>query len=251
MLGPEKWNFLYLYVVIDIWSRYVVGWMLARAERAKLAEALLGGSIANQGVCPRQLTVHADRGTSMASKPVAFLLADLGVTMTHNRPHCSKDNPYSEAHFRTLKYRPSFPARFGSFEDAHIFADVSSVGATRTAATAGSRSRPRRFHYGRAELLQTQRAVVLQAAYAAHPERFVRKPPTRPAMPTGAWINQPGQHLAERYELPTISGRSWPPTWLELMAMPPRSHKAGAYVSTILWSAIVLAPRRRGSLGAT
>ena len=98
-----------------------MGWMLARAERAKLAEALLADSIANQGVCPGQLTVHADRGTSMASKPVAFLLADLGVTKTHNRPHCSNDNPYLEAYFRTLKYRPSFPARFGSFEDAHIF----------------------------------------------------------------------------------------------------------------------------------
>jgi putative transposase len=121
LLGPEKWNLFYLYVVIDIYSRYVVGWMLARAERAKLAEALLADSIAKQGINPGQLTVHADRGTSMASKPVAFLLADLGVTKSHNRPHCSNDNPYSESEFRTLKYRPSFPARFGSFEDAHAF----------------------------------------------------------------------------------------------------------------------------------
>jgi putative transposase len=111
LLGPEKWSYFYLYVVIDIFSRYVVGWMLARSERAKLAEALLADSIANQGVSPGQLTIHADRGTSMASKPVAFLLADLGVTKSHNRPHCSNDNPYSESHFRTLKYRPSFPAR--------------------------------------------------------------------------------------------------------------------------------------------
>ena len=121
LLGPDKWDYFYLYVVIDIYSRYVPGWMLARAERAKLAEALLADSIANQGVSPGQLTIHADRGTSMASKPVAFLLADLGVTKSHNRPHCSNDNPYSESHFRTLKYRPSFPARFGCFEDAHAF----------------------------------------------------------------------------------------------------------------------------------
>ena len=109
LLGPAKWELFYLYVVIDIYSRYVLGWMLARAERAKLAEALLADTIAKQGVSPGELTVHADRGTSMASKPVAFLLADLGVTKSHNRPHCSNDNPYSESHFRTLKYRPELP----------------------------------------------------------------------------------------------------------------------------------------------
>jgi putative transposase len=121
LLGPAKWTWFYLYVVIDIYSRYVPGWMLARAERAQLAERLLADTIAKQHVDRGQLTIHADRGTSMASKPVAFLLADLGVTKSHSRPHCSNDNPYSEAQFKTLKYRPEFPDRFGSYEDALAF----------------------------------------------------------------------------------------------------------------------------------
>jgi transposase InsO family protein len=121
LLGPQKWTWFYLYVVIDIYSRYVPGWMLARAERAWLAERLLADTIAKQGVEPGRLTIHADRGSPMASKPVAFLLADLGVTKSHSRAHCSNDNPYSEAAFKTLKYRPEFPDRFGSFEDAQAF----------------------------------------------------------------------------------------------------------------------------------
>jgi putative transposase len=195
LLGPEKWAFFYLYVVIDIYSRYVPGWMLARAERAKLAEALPGDSIAKQAINPGQLTVHADRGTSMASKPVAFLLADLGVTKSHNRPHCSNDNPYSESQFRTLKYRPEFPARFGSFEDAHAFCRrfFSWYNADHRHSGIGFHT-PADVHYGRAELVRAQRGLVLDAAYAAHPERFVRKPPAPPAppaLPTVAWINQP------------------------------------------------------------
>ena len=192
LLGPEKWNYFYLYVVIDIYSRYVVGWMLARTERAKLAEALLADSIANQGVSAGQLTIHADRGTSMASKPVAFLLADLGVTKSHNRPHCSNDNPYSESHFRTLKYRPAFPARFGCFEDALAFCRrfFRWYNLDHRHSGIGFHT-PADVHYGRAELVRAQRGLVLDAAYAAHPERFVRKPPTPPALPTVAWINKP------------------------------------------------------------
>jgi len=121
LLGPVKWTYYYLYVIIDIYSRYVPGWMLARAERARLAERLLADTITKQGVARGRLTIHADRGPSMASKPVAHLLGDLGVTKSHSRPHCSNDNPYSESQFKTLKYRPSFPKRFGSFEDAHAF----------------------------------------------------------------------------------------------------------------------------------
>jgi putative transposase len=121
LAGPAKWTWFYLYVVIDIYSRYVPGWMLARAERARLAERLLAEAIAKQHVDRGQLTIHADRGTSMASKPVAFLLADLGVTKSHSRPHCSNDNPYSESQFKTLKHRPEFPDRFGCLEDAHAF----------------------------------------------------------------------------------------------------------------------------------
>jgi putative transposase len=196
LLGPVKWTWFYLYVILDIYSRYVPGWMLARAERALLAERLLADTIAKQAVDRGQLTIHADRGASMASKPVAFLLADLGVTKSHSRPHCSNDNPYSEAQFKTLKYRPEFPDRFGSFEDAHAFC-------TRLFRWYNGEHRhsgigfhtPADVHYGRAEQVRAERAVVLDEAYAAHPERFVHKPPTPPALPTVAWINQPEDTL--------------------------------------------------------
>ena len=122
--GPAKWTYYYLYSIIDIYSRYTVGWMVATKESKELAERLLGDTIAKQDINPGQLTIHADRGSSMASKPVAFLLADLGVTKSHSRPHCSNDNPFSEAQFKTLKYRPDFPERFGSLEDARAFCAV-------------------------------------------------------------------------------------------------------------------------------
>ena len=200
LLGPAKWELFYLYVVIDIYSRYVPGWMLARAERAKLAEALLADTIAKQGVSPGQLTVHADRGTSMASKPVAFLLADLGVTKSHNRPHCSNDNPYSESHFRTLKYRPSFPGRFGCFEDAHSYCRrfFTWYNSEHRHSGIGFHT-PADVHYGRADLVRGHRGLVLDAAYAAHPERFVRKPPTPPALPSAAWINRPDEEPNRQY----------------------------------------------------
>jgi putative transposase len=192
LLGPVKWTWFYLYVIIDIYSRYVPGWLLARAERAHLGERLLADTIAKQHVDRGQLTIHADRGTSMASKPVAFLLADLGVTKSHSRPRCSNDNPYSESQFKTLKQRPEFPDRFGCLEDAHGFC-------TRFFGWYNDEHRhcgiglhtPADVHYGRAELVRAQRAKVLDAAYAAHPERFVRKPPAPPELPTAAWINKP------------------------------------------------------------
>jgi putative transposase len=199
LLGPAKWTWYYLYVVIDIYSRYVPGWMLARAERAWLAERLLADTIAKQGVGRDQLTIHSDRGSAMIAKPVAFLLADLGVTKSHSRPHCSNDNPYSEAAFKTLKYRPELPDRFGSFEDAKAFC-------TRFFRWYNDEHRhsgvgfhtPADIHYGRGETKQAARAGVLQAAYAEHPERFVRKPPAPPALPGPAWINKP-----EAKEVPT------------------------------------------------
>lgn len=192
LLGPEKWTWFYLYVIIDIYSRYVPGWMLARAERAYLAEALLEDTIRKQQIQRHQLTIHADRGTSMASKPVAFLLADLGVTKTHSRPRCSNDNPYSESQFRTLKYRPDFPTRFGSFEDAHAHCDdfFSWYNHEHRHSGIGFHT-PADVHYGRARAIDIERARVLDAAYAAHPERFVRRPPTPPAVPDAAWINKP------------------------------------------------------------
>jgi len=118
LLGPAKWTYFYLYVLLDIYSRYVVGWMVAYREQATLAERLIAETAAKQGIAAGQLTLHADRGSSMTSKPVAFLLADLGITKTHSRPHVSNDNPYSEAQFKTLKYRPDFPARFDGIEQA-------------------------------------------------------------------------------------------------------------------------------------
>jgi putative transposase len=192
LLGPVKWTWFYLYVIIDIYSRYVPGWMLAHAENARLAQALLADTAAKQGITFGQLTIHADRGSPMTAKPVAFLLADLGVTKSHSRPHCSNDNPYSESQFRTMKYRPEFPDRFGSYQDAHAFCGRffrwyddehrhSGIGF----------HTPADVHYGRAELVRARRADVLTAAYAEHPERFVRKPPAPPALPTAVWINEP------------------------------------------------------------
>ena len=121
LLGPAKWTYFYLYVILDIFSRYVVGWMVADGESAQLAKRLIAETCDKQLIVPGQLNLHADRGTSMTSKPVAFLLADLGVTKTHSRPHVSDDNPYSESQFKTLKYRPEFPERFGSIQDARAF----------------------------------------------------------------------------------------------------------------------------------
>ena len=121
LLGPAKWTYFYLYVILDIYSRYVVGWMIAHRESTELARRLIADTIANQGIAPGTLVLHADRGSSMKSKPVALLLADLGVTKSHSRPHVSNDNPYSEAQFRTLKYWPSFPDRFGCAQDAREF----------------------------------------------------------------------------------------------------------------------------------
>jgi putative transposase len=192
LLGPAKWTYYYLYVIIDIYSRYVPGWMLARAERAQLAERLLADTISKQDVARNQLTIHADRGSSMASKPVAFLLADLGVTKSHSRPHTSNDNPFSESQFKTLKYRPEFPERFGSYEDAHTFCTWFFAWYNDEHRHSGiAFHTPADVHYGRAEHVQAQRATVLATAYAAHPERFVRKPPTPLPLPTVAWINRP------------------------------------------------------------
>jgi len=197
LLGPAKWTYYYLYVIIDIYSRYVPGWMLAHAENAKLAEALLADTVAKQNIGRHQLTIHADRGSPMTAKPVAFLLADLGVTKSHSRPHVSNDNPFSESQFRTLKYRPAFPDRFGCFEDAHAHCGrfFSWYNDEHRHSGIGFHT-PADVHYGRAELVRQQRAVVLNAAYAEHPERFVRKPPEPPALPTAVWINEPKQDTA-------------------------------------------------------
>jgi putative transposase len=192
LAGPAKWTWFYLYVLLDIYSRYAVGWMVATREAASLAERLLADTIAAQQVEPGQLTIHADRGTSMTSKPVAMLLADLGVTTSHSRPHVSDDNPYSEAQFKSLKHHPTFPDRFGSIQDARAFCQGFFGWYNRQHRHSGiGLLTPADVHHGRAEQITLARGVVLQGAYAAHPERFVGKPPQPPRLPEAVWINKP------------------------------------------------------------
>ncbi len=196
LLGPEKWTYFHLYVIIDIYSRYIPGWLLAKRETAELAEHLIAETIRKHNVVADQLTIHADRGPSMASKTVALLLADLGVTKSHSRPHCSNDNPYSEAQFKTLKYRPEFPDRFGSIEDGRAFCQRFFRWYNHDHRHSGiGFHTPAAVHFGQAEGIHVERARVLQAAYAAHPERFVRQPPVPPQLPGAAWINKPAEVL--------------------------------------------------------
>ena len=190
--GPVKWTWFYLYVILDIFSRYPVGWMVASRESDVLAERLIADSVRKQNIDPGQLTLHADRGSSMASKTVALLLTDLGVTKSHSRPHVSNDNPYSEAQFKTLKYRPDFPDRFGSIEDARMFCDRFFTWYAHEHRHSGlGLHTPADVHYGRALAIREARGHVLDAAYQATPERFVRKPPQPPKLPDAAWINRP------------------------------------------------------------
>src|SRR6516165_3598355 len=190
--GPVKWTYYYLYVLLDIFSRYVVGWLLARQESAALAKVLIGESCARQHVAPDQLIIHADRGPSMTSQPVALLLATLGVVPSHSRPQVSDDNPFSEAQFKTLKYRPDFPDRFGAYEDAESFCQRFFPWYNREHRHGAlGLMTPHDIHYGLAAAKWQRRAAVLRAAYQAHPERFPRGAPVPPPLPTAAWINKP------------------------------------------------------------
>src|SRR5215211_1267912 len=190
--GPERGVYYELFVIIDIFSRYVVGWMVSPAETGELAEAFIADALAGQGIDRDQLTVHADRGTSMTSKPVAQLLVDLGVARSHSRPHVSNDNPYSEANFRTLKYCPAFPGRFGGIEDARSFCGLFFDHYNHVHRHSGiGLHTPASVHYGTAPEIRAQRVVTLDAAYAANPARFGHRQPTPPTLPTVAWINQP------------------------------------------------------------
>jgi putative transposase len=192
--GPAKWTCFHLYVIRDIFSRYVVGWMIALREAAELAEQLIADTVAKQHIAPGTLTLHADRGTSMRSKPVAALLVDLDVAKSHSRPHVSDDNPYSESQFKTLKYRPDFPERFGSIEDARAHCQQFFHWYNTVHRHSGIGLMPPEIvHYGRADALTAQRGVTLEAACTAHPLRFKGKTPKPPAVPTAAWINPP-QH---------------------------------------------------------
>jgi putative transposase len=190
--GPVKWSFYYLYVILDVFSRYVTGWMIAYRETAGLAKELIDQSCNQQKIAPGQLTIHADRGAAMTSKSLALFLADLGVVKTHSRPHVSDDNPFSEAHFKTLKYRPQYPDRFGSIQDARRFCQEFFPWYNHQHHHSGlNLLAPATVHYGLAAQLISQRQTVLDAAYQAHPERFVNRPPRHPSLPVAVWINPP------------------------------------------------------------
>ena len=179
-------------MIIDIFSRYVVGWTVTAAETGELAEAFIADTLGRHGIQADQLTLHADRGTSMTSKPVAQLLVDLGVARSHSRPHVSNDNPYSEANFKTLKYCPAFPGRFGSIHDARSFCAAFFDHYNHVHRHAGiGLHTPASVHYGTAGEIRAQRAVTLNAAYAANPARFGHRRPQPPKLPTVAWINEP------------------------------------------------------------
>ncbi len=170
--------------------------MVAPQESAALAKRLLSVTCEKQGIIPGQLTIHADRGPSMKSKPVAFLLADPGVTKTHSRPHVSNDNPFSESRFKTLKYLPEFPARFGSLQDSRLFCRQFFPWYNTEPRHHGiALLTPEMVHYGRADAVIAARQEVLNAAYAAHPERFVRKPPVALPLPEAVWINPPPKEV--------------------------------------------------------
>ncbi len=192
--GPAKWTYFYLYVILDIFSRLVVGWMVPHRESAELAKRLIRESCEKQGIEPGQLILHADRGSSMKSKPVAFLLADLGVTKTHSRPHVSNDNPYSEAQFKTLKYRPEFPYRFGSMQDARShcqeFFDWYN---TQHLHSGIAMMTPQAVHYGQADTILEHRAETLEMARMKNPIRFKGKPLALPELPKAVWINKPSE----------------------------------------------------------
>lgn len=190
--GPARWEYYYLYVILDVFSRYVPGWMVARGESAVLAKHLIEETCRRQGIARGQLTVHADRGPSMTSKTVAMLLMDLGVTRTHSRPHVSNDNPFSESQFKTLKYRPEFPDRFGSVEDARSFCrEFFPWYNTEHHHSGLGLLTPHDVHYGLAGVRRAERGIVLRRAYEASPERFVRGAPKPPEVPKEVWINKP------------------------------------------------------------
>lgn len=190
--GPVKWTYYYLYVILDIYSRYVVGWMVAYRESSALAKKLIAETCAKQAIQPDRLLIHADRGSSMTSKPVALLLADLGVTKSHSRPSVSNDNPYSESQFKTMKYRPEFPERFGSIEDTRMFCQTFSPWYNTEHYHSGlGLLTPEAVHYGLAPRIIEDRKAVLLAAYEKHPERFKRRIPKPDPLPDAVWINKP------------------------------------------------------------
>lgn len=190
--GPKKWTYYYLYKIMDIYTRYVVGWMVAYRESAELAEDLIAESCFKQKIQRDQLTLHADRGSSMKSNLVGQLLADLGVTKTHSRPHVSNDNPYSESAFKTLKYRPGFPENFGSIEDARTYCrDFFSWYNNEHRHSGIAMLTPEMVHYNLVDEVVEKRNSILQKAFQSKPERFVKGVPKAKIPENKVWINKP------------------------------------------------------------
>lgn len=190
--GPVRGTCFHLYVILDIFSRYVVGWMVAEHESAELAEQLIADTAMKEGIRPGTLTLHADRGSSMRSKPVATLLADLGIAKSHSRPYISDDNPYSEAQFKTLKYQPGFPSRFGSLADARAHCSPFFTWYNQEHRHSGiGMMTPESVHTGRAAEVRRQRQLTLENAFARTPNRFKNRLPQPHRLPTAAWINPP------------------------------------------------------------
>ena len=200
--GPVKWTYFYLYVILDVFSRYVTGWMIAYWEGAELAKEFIEEAIGKHQVPAGQFTIHADRGRVMKSKPIAFLMADLGVTKSHSRPYVSDDNPYSESQFRTMKYRPEFPDRFGCIQDSRTFCQQFFQWYNEEHRHSGiALLTPAVVHFGESQTVLAQRQVVLDAAYREHPDRFVRQSPNPQPLPSEVWINKPvpnGQKTMEK-----------------------------------------------------
>ena len=195
--GAQKWTYYHLYVIMDAYSRYVVGSMIAPVESASLAKELIETSCVRQGIERDQLILQSDRGSSMTSKTVAQLLADLGVEKSHSRPQVSNDNPYSEAQFKTMKYRPDYPDRFGSIEDARSWARRFFAWYNQAHhQTALALMPPSVIHYGQADQVRQVRRDVLTRAYESHPERFVGGHPELAPLPDAVWINKPDESIA-------------------------------------------------------
>lgn len=190
--GPVKWSYFYLYVILDIFSRMVVGWLVAERERSDIARELIEECCIRQAIQPGQLTLHADRGSSMQSKPVAHLLSDLGVTKSHSRPYISDDNPFSESNFKTLKYRPEFPDRFGSIEDSRSLCRDFFPWYNEEHHHSGiAMLTPSEMHYGRGEDVLKARHATMMQAFALNPRRFNGHVPKQQELPREVWINRP------------------------------------------------------------
>ncbi len=196
LMGPAKWTYFYLYVIIDIFSRRVVGWCVADTESAALFKPLFESAVDKPAVPAGPLTLHADRGPSMKAKATALLLADLGVTKSHSRPYTSDDNPFSESCFKTVKYQPQFPKRFGCIQDAKTFCRAFFDWYNQDHHHLGiGLMTPNQVHYGQADEVHAARQAILDQAFRANPNRFVNKAPQPPQKPTAVWINPPTQKL--------------------------------------------------------